>query len=43
MRKEYRNPSALTNELKKVDTENCFELVTDVEKILKPMMDTFKV
>lgn len=42
VRKNYRNPSAHTNELKKVDAENCFDLVTDVEKILKIMMDTFR-
>ncbi|CZQ82316.1 restriction endonuclease subunit S [Trichococcus collinsii] len=42
VRKDYRNPSAHTNQLKKVDAENCFALVTDVEKILKTMLDAFK-
>lgn len=42
VREDYRNPSAHTNRIKKLDAENCFDLVTDVEKILKVMMDSFK-
>lgn len=43
VRNDYRNPAAHTNELKKVDADNCFALVTDVEKILKIMLESFVV
>ena len=43
VRNDYRNPSAHTNELKKINAENCFALVTDVEKILKTMLDSFMI
>lgn len=41
VRTNYRNPSAHTNELHRVDAEQCFALVVDVEKILKKMLDSF--
>lgn len=41
VRKDYRNPSAHTNELQRVDAEACFDLVIDVEKLLKRMLDSF--
>ena len=41
VRKDYRNPSAHTNELKKVDAEQCFALVVDVEKLMKRILDSF--
>ena len=41
VRKDYRNPSAHTNKLCRVDAEQCFALVVDVEKILKKMLDSF--
>lgn len=41
VRNDYRNPSAHTNELKRVDAEQCFALVLDVEKLLKRMLDSF--
>ena len=42
VRNKYRNPSAHTNQLQQVQAANCFELITDVEKILKIMLDAFK-
>lgn len=41
IRLKYRNPSAHTNEIKRVDAEECFKLVLDVEKLLKKMLDSF--
>lgn len=41
VRKDYRNPSAHTNELKKVDAEQCFALVVDVEQLMKRVLDSF--
>ena len=41
VRESFRNPSAHTNELRRVDAEECFALVVDVEKILKKMLDSF--
>ena len=38
---EYRNPAAHTNELKYVKAQECFDLIVDVEKLLKKMLDTF--
>lgn len=42
IRTDYRNPSAHTNRLHRTDAEECFDLVLDVEKLLKRMMDSFK-
>lgn len=41
IREKYRNPSAHTNEIKQVDAEECFNLVLDIEKLLKKMLDSF--
>lgn len=41
VKKDYRNPSAHTNELRRIDAEHCFELVLDVEKLMKRMLDSF--
>lgn len=41
IRKKYRNPSAHTNEIKRIDAEECFNLVLDIEKLLKQMLDSF--
>lgn len=41
IREKYRNPSAHTNEIKQVDAEECFNLVLDIEKLLKQMLDSF--
>ncbi len=38
---EYRNPAAHTNELKYVKAQECFDLIIDVEKLLKKMLDAF--
>ena len=42
VRNDYRNPSAHTNQVKKVDAEECLNLVVDVEKLLKKILDSFK-
>ena len=41
IRIKYRNPAAHTNELKQLDAEECFNLILDVEKVLKKMLDSF--
>lgn len=41
IRKKFRNPSAHTNEIKRIDAENCLNLVLDVQKLLKRMLDSF--
>ena len=41
--KKYRNPAAHTNQLKKIDAQQCFELVLDVEKLLKKIIDSFEI
>ena len=41
IRKRFRNPSAHTNELKRVDAEDCLNIVLDVQKLLKRMLDSF--
>ena len=39
--KKYRNPAAHTDELQKVNAEECFNYVLDVEQVLKVMLDSF--
>lgn len=39
--KDYRNPSAHTNQITKMEAEQCFNLVIDVEKLLKRMLESF--
>lgn len=41
IRIKYRNPAAHTNKLKRIDAEECFNLIIDVEKVLKKMLDSF--
>ena len=41
IRKDYRNPSAHRNAIKKINAKECFELVLDVEKLLKRMLESF--
>ena len=41
IRVSYRNPSAHTNELQKINAKECFDYVLDVEKVLKKMLDSF--
>ena len=41
LKTKYRNPAAHTNELKFIQAQECFDMIVDVEKILKKMMDTF--
>lgn len=41
VKNDYRNPSAHTNKIHRVDAEQCFALVVDVEKLLKRMLDSF--
>ena len=41
IRIDYRNPSAHTDQLHQIDAEQCFNLVLDVEKLLKRMLDSF--
>lgn len=41
VKNNYRNPSAHTNELKRINAVECFDLVIDVEKLMKKMLDSF--
>ena len=41
VRKDYRNPSAHTNMLQEINAKECMDLVIDVEKLLKRMVDSF--
>lgn len=41
IKKNYRNPSAHTGELTEVNAKDCFDIVLDVEKLLKRMLDSF--
>lgn len=41
VRKDYRNPSAHTNMLQEINAKECMDLVVDVEKLLKRMIDSF--
>ena len=41
IRIKYRNPSAHRNEIKCVDAKECIDLIIDVEKLLKQMLDSF--
>ena len=43
IRIDYRNPSAHRNKIKRINAEECFDLVLDVEKLLKKMLDSFDV
>ena len=41
IKKNYRNPSAHIGELTEVNAKDCFDIVLDVEKFLKRMLDSF--
>lgn len=41
IRKKYRNPSAHRNAIRRVNAKDCLELVLDVEKLLKRMLESF--
>lgn len=41
IRERFRNPSAHTNEVKRINAIECFETVVDVEKLLRKMLDSF--
>ena len=41
VKSEYRNPAAHTNELKYVKAQECFNLIVDVEKLLRKILDSF--
>ncbi len=41
IRKDYRNPSAHINQLQRINAQQCFELVIDVEKLLKQFLIVF--
>lgn len=41
IRVKYRNPSAHRNKITKINAEDCFDLIVDVEKLLKKMLDSF--
>ena len=41
IRERFRNPSAHTNEVKRINAIECFETVVDVEKLLRVMLDSF--
>ena len=41
IRIDYRNTSAHRNKIKRVNAKDCFDLVLDVEKLLKRMLDSF--
>ncbi|SFC56686.1 hypothetical protein [Butyrivibrio sp. YAB3001] len=42
IKKDYRNPSAHTNALRSVNAKECLDLVIDVKKVLKNMLDSFE-
>ncbi len=41
VREEYRNPSAHTNALTRINAKECFDLVLDVEKLLRRIIESF--
>ena len=41
IRTKYRNPSAHRNQIKRIDAQECIDLIIDVEKLLKKMLDSF--
>ena len=38
---KYRNPSAHRDEIERIDAKECIDLIIDVEKLLKQMIDSF--
>lgn len=41
IRIKYRNPSAHRNKIERITAEECMDLIIDVEKLLKIMLDSF--
>ena len=41
IRVKYRNPSAHRNRIQRKDAKECMDLIIDVEKLLKKMLDSF--
>lgn len=41
IKNKYRNPSAHTGEVTQTNAKDCFDIVLDVEKLLKRMLDSF--
>ena len=41
IREDFRNPSAHRNKIQRINAEECFNLVLDIEKLLKRMLDSF--
>ena len=41
IKNDYRNPSAHINQLQRVNAQECIDLVIDVQKLLKRMLDSF--
>ena len=41
IKKEYRNPSAHRNHVKRKTAKECLDLIIDVQKLLKEMLDSF--
>ena len=41
IKEKYRNPSAHRNQIECKDAKECLDLIIDVEKLLKKMLDTF--
>ena len=41
IRVRFRNPSAHKNEVKKINAIDCFDMVVDVEKLLRVMLESF--
>ena len=43
IKETFRNPAAHTGQIKRTTAEECFNLIVDVEKLLKRMLDSFDV
>ena len=41
IKEKYRNPSAHRNQIACVDAKECIDLIIDIEKLLKKMLDSF--
>ena len=41
IRINYRNPSAHRNQIGRINAKECFDLIVDVKKLLKQMLDSF--
>ncbi len=43
IKESFRNPAAHTGQIKRTTAEDCFNLIIDIEKLLKRMLDSFDV